>query len=115
MELLSIFAVLENIKDITNGKFSFYYGEQQNYKDHFFSGNLKISRNGNVTFSLDFIDEKSRKFSNYQWLNKETLSDYIYDNAGIILKKIPIEIDTLNPLFRNAVRLQIKSKQKTLS
>lgn len=114
-DFLKIFECLENMSNLVGTDCNVCNQIIQKFGDLFFEDYISVDFYGKVSFVLSVVDKNSKELIERNWCSRKKLLDYIYDNFEIILKKIPVEIDELNPSIRNVLRLQIKSKQKTLS
>lgn len=70
---------------------------------------LNISNKTNI--SITSIKELEPTF-NKEWLTKEKLSTYTNKNMIDILKRIPININELNPLYKNIIYKTLLNKKK---
>lgn len=114
-DFLKIFECLENMSNLVGTDCNVCNQIIQKFGDLFFDGYISVNFYGKVSFVLSVADKNSKDLIERNWCSRKKLLDYIYDNFEIILKKIPVEIDALNPSIRNVLRSQIKSKQKILS
>lgn len=113
-KLIEIFTVMEEFNNLFNSG----NNRKENFKPQIFSDSfldveLSLFNNGEVEVSISINSkEDPNNLFNRKWYNRDTLASIIEDNKMELLKKIPIEISSLNCLCKNV--LEEKSKVKCL-
>ncbi len=107
-EIMYIFDTLEEFAKLTNSDIGIA-NENYNLKplilsDGFLTLTITIDMLGKVSTNISINSKEDRTgIYNREWYTRKTLSELVYENNDEILKKIPININTLDSKYQDII------------
>lgn len=87
----------------------YHFEGNQVVSDAFFHIEYKVEQNAFTWIGLN--DRQQQEIYTTNWVEKQRLSDIVEQNSDIFLRKIPVEVSKLKPLYRKAVEFSSKDKE----